>query len=136
MSNEFYLSIRDTDARKPTDAKEQAEFVNQLINECVKLGENQPGRIFSGSFRDSAESQVSNVILAGLSIPAVITSVGYLLKYLSPIIVEFMRLRSNKEISINHNNTKITIKGSGNFEHDLDKVIEKIELLEQPKIIK
>ena len=115
--------------------QEQAAVVNLLLSKCEELGE-KPVKLTSGFVANSEGSELAHALLSGLSIPTLLASGGYLLKHLSPIIIEFMKSRAQKEIAIDYKGTRITVKGGGNFENELDTVIKKIESLDSPKIMK
>lgn len=135
MDSSFSIFLNDSNRWQPTDTPEQSKVVNLLMLKCEELGE-KPSKVLSGLATNSAGAEFTNTLLSGLSIPTVIASGGYLLKHLSPIIIEFMKSRLQKEITVDYKGIRITVKGGGNFENELDKVIERIESLDSPKIIK
>ena len=128
MNNDFYLSINDQDRWKTTDSERQHAIIESLIEECNKCGAGKINKVSSG-FVTNTEADVANLLISGLSIPVVLTSIGYLFKHLSPLLVEYMRSQSSKEITVDIHGKKITIKGGVNFETDLKKVITEVENL-------
>jgi hypothetical protein len=131
MNNDLYISLNDSLPFVVTDKDEQEAMIQKLKIASSEINENAPNQIIRAFTRDSVDAGITNAVLSGLSWPAVITSVGYLLKHLSPIIIEFMKVRAQKEISIEVKGVKMTVKGGGNFEDDLNKLISKIESLDQ-----
>src|SRR5699024_4949612 len=119
---EFFLSINDQDRWKQTDTDAQHLLVERIVKESDRLGAGEIRKVTSGFAVNNAEIEAISSLLSGLSIPALLTSVGYLLKHLSPLLVEYMRNKSSKEITIDAHGKRITIKGGSNFSKELDEV--------------
>ncbi|WP_439504214.1 hypothetical protein [Methylophaga sp.] len=130
MNIDFLLSIHDQNRWKKTDAESQHHLVERLIIEASKIEAGEVKKVRSGFVANNAGADLANTLLSGLSIPALLTSAGYLLKHLSPLLIEYMRSRSAKEITVDIHGKRITIKGGGDFEDDLNKVIREAEDLD------
>lgn len=127
MENRFAVSLHDVDPWNPTDDGRQEEVVKQLMGECEALGEAKPNIMTSGFRADSSTVQVANELISGFSIPAVITSAGYVLKHLSPWIVEYLKTRPQKEVTIDYKGHQVTVKGGGDVAKELQTLIRKID---------
>jgi hypothetical protein len=130
MSTEFFLAINDQDRWKRTDTESQHHLVERLINESSKIEAGEVIEVRSGFVANNSGADIANTLLSGLSIPALLTSTGYLLKHLSPLLIEYMRSRSAKEITVDIHGKRITVKGGGDFEDELNKVIRQAERLD------
>jgi hypothetical protein len=127
MTTRFAISIGDTNRRKPTDSENQHKTVLTMMEACKNLGESKPNQITSGLTVNASEADIANSIICGFSYPALLCSAGYILKYLSPVLVEYMKSRSQKEITVDFSGKRITVKGGGDFEKNLTDIIEAIE---------
>ncbi len=130
MNTEFFLSIHDQDRWKRTDTESQHQLVERLINEASKIEAGEIRKVRSGFVANNAGADIANALLSGLSIPALLTSAGYLIKQLSPLLIEYMRSRAAKEITVDVHGKRITIKGGGDFEDELNKVIRQADRLD------
>ncbi|ACV26792.1 hypothetical protein [Kangiella koreensis] len=130
MNTDFLLSINDQNRWKKTDTESQQRLVERLISEVSKIEAGEVKKVRSGFVPNNAGADFANALLSGLSIPALLTSAGYLLKHLSPLLIEYMRSRSAKEITVDIHGKRITIKGGGDFEDELNKVIQQAETLD------
>lgn len=130
MSNEFYLAIHNQNRWKPTDEDGQHLLVKAMIDKCNDLSVGEINKVTSGFMVNNSEAEIVNSLLTGLSIPALVTSVGYLLKHLSPLLLQYMKNQSAKEITVDVHGTRITVKGGSNFEKELEAIIQQAEKLD------
>lgn len=127
MSKEFYLSVQNQNRWKPTDEEGQHLLVNAMIDKCNDLSVGKINKVTSSFMANSSEAEIVNSLLMGLSIPTLVTSVGYLLKHLSPLLIQYMKNQSAKEITVDIHGTRITVKGGSNFEKELKVIIRQAE---------
>lgn len=130
MSNEFYLSVHDQNRWKPTDAEAQHLLVEAMIDKCNDLSVGRVNKVTSGFMANNAETEMVNSLLTGFSLPALVTSAGYLLKQLSPLLIQYMKNQSAKEITVSIHGTTITVKGGSNFEEELKAIITQAKKLD------
>ncbi|QUX92253.1 hypothetical protein CYL31_12955 [Marinomonas sp. A3A] len=130
MSNEFYLSVHNQNRWKLTDEEGQHLLVKAMIDKCNDLSVGKINKVTSGFMTNNSEAEIVNSLLTGLSIPALVTSVGYLLKHLSPLLIQYMKNQSAKEITVDIHGIRITVKGGYNFEKELEAIIRQAEKLD------
>ena len=130
MSNEFYLSVHNLNRWKPTDEEGQHLLVRAMVDKCNDLSVGKINKVTSGFMVNNSEAEIVNSVLTGLSIPVLLTSVGYLLKHLSPLLIQYMKNHAAKEITVDIHGTRITVKGGSNFEKELEAIIRQAEKLD------
>jgi len=131
MDEKFELYLNDIDRFKPTDLESQDQTLKKLMGKCELLGETEANIMVSGFRADNSTVQVANDLITGFSIPAVITSTGFVLKQISPLIIEYLKTRPQKEISIEHKGQKISVKGGGSVGKELHELIRTIDEINQ-----
>ena len=127
MENRFSISLHDVDRWKPTDEDRQAEVVKQLIHECESHGERKPNLMTSGFRANNSSAQIASDLISGFSIPAVITSAGFLLKHLAPLVIEYLKTRPQKEVTVDYKGHRVTIRGGCDVAKELQDLIAKID---------
>ena len=127
MENRFAVSLHDVDRWKPTDEERQAEVVKQLMQECESQGEQKPNLMTSGFRANSSSAQIASDLISGFSIPAVITSAGFLLKHLAPLISEYLKTRPQKEVTVDYKGHRVTVRGGGDVAKELQDLVQKID---------
>lgn len=127
MENRFSVSLHDVDRWKPTDEERQAEVVKQLMHECESQGEQKPNLITSGFRANSSSAHIASDLISGFSIPAVITSAGFLLKHLAPLIIEYLKTRPQKEVTVDYKGYRVTVRGGGDVAKAIQDLVQKID---------
>ncbi|MEP3348777.1 MAG: hypothetical protein ABJN96_02360 [Marinomonas sp.] len=132
MNNDFYISITDKDRWNPTDKEGQDLLVKALVNKCNDISAGDINKVCSGLIANNSEADIVNSLPSGFSIPVLLTSIGYLLKHLSPLLIQYMKNKASKEITVDIHGKRITIKGGPNFEKELSAIIKQTEKLDVP----
>ncbi|AXS84272.1 hypothetical protein [Marinobacter sp. Arc7-DN-1] len=127
MDNRFAVSLHDVDPWRPTDEERQEEVVKRLMDECEVLGEAKPSIMTFGFRTNSSTAQIANDLVSGLSLPALISSAGYVLKHLAPLIIEYLKTRPQKEVTIDYKGHRVTVRGGGDVAKELQNLIRKID---------
>ena len=132
MIKDLYIYISDTDSSTAFDDKvEQTELFEKIQDVSDENNEVKPTPTTHMFVLDGAETEITNAVISGLSWPALITSAGFFLKQLSPLLIEFMRSRVQKEMTFEIKGVKVTLNGGGDFEKELKKVVSELEVLNE-----
>ena len=133
MNSDFNLVFENNNVLSSNEKQYQANLMRTLLESSNELGAGESYLIESVPYLNNSESEVVNAVVSGLSIPAIIISAGQLLKHLSPLLVEYMKGKSLREITVESSGKKVTVKGGHNFESDLQKVIENLSDIDDEK---
>lgn len=122
------IGISDVDPRKPRP--EDESFLTSLKEEAQVVASGKVTVIKTVAIQKSAWPEVAKKTFEALSyleIPVLISSVALLISTLSPIIVQYLKNKSSKEVTIATDGVKVVLKGGASEREVMEglKAIEK-----------
>ena len=121
------IGISDVDPTNPRP--EDESFITSLNQEAQVVASGKVKVIKTAYIQESAWPEVAKATLEALSdleVPVLISSVAFLISKLSPIIVQYLKNRSSKEVTIEIDGIKVVLK-AGASESEVMEALKAIE---------